>query len=252
MAERGRGRGTERRTGDAAAIAGDYQHRALTSGSAVQRYWHQCKLELLQWFWTPARGARVLDLGCGSGVVSDALARAGARVTGVDASPAAIAYARATFGRDGVAFREGVADALDLEPASFDAAVCLEVVEHVHAHQAADLLAGLRRVLRPGGELLLSTPNYRGLWPLIEWAADRFGGVARMDADQHVTRFHRKRLRRFLEDAGFAVVRLRTFSTVAPFAAPLSRGLARGLDRIERRVDLPFGSILVALARTPA
>ena len=241
----------DRRLGDQIAIAGDYQHRALTEGPAVQRYWHRAKLELLDWFFQPEPPGRALDVGCGSGVISDGLGRLGFEVLGVDANPEAIAYAEQTFGREQVTFRRGFLDELDLEEHSFDVATCLEVIEHVYPDQIERLLASFARLLNPGGSLLITTPNYRGLWPLIEWSADRFASTASMDADQHVTHLHRRRLRSILEAAGFEVVKLRCYCTFAPFAAPLSQGIARLLDRCERRVDLPFGSLLAAVVRMP-
>lgn len=241
----------DRRLGDAIAIPGDYQHRALTEGPKVQRFWHQAKAELLDWIWTPGVADRVLDVGCGSGVISDRMADKGAEVVGIDANPDAVAFAQRTYGRPGITFLEGYLDALDLPPRSFDGATCLEVIEHVYPPQVETLLQDLFRILRPGGRLLITTPNYRGLWPIVEWAADRMASTAHMDGDQHVTRFHRRMLRTALENAGFSVERLRTTCTFAPFVAGVWWRAGRWVDRAERRIDLPFGNILVAVARRP-
>ena len=240
-----------RRVGDARPIPGDYQHRALTEGPAVQRFWHHAKLGLLDWFFPVLPGERVLDVGCGSGVFADRLAARGATVLGVDASEAAVAYAARTFVREGLSFRAGLLDELDLDPASFDAAVCLEVIEHVHMDQVRRLLADLRRVLVRGGRVLITTPNYRGLWPIVEWATDRFGGAAHMEGDQHVTRFHARLLRDVVQKAGFEVVSLRRYCTFAPFVAAASWRLGDVFERFERRVSLPFGCLLAALIARP-
>lgn len=235
-----------RRTGDARPIEGGYQHRALTSGPAVQRFWHASKLGLLDWFFDVRPGDRVLDVGCGSGVFADAMAARGAVVTAVDANPAAIAYGRATFTRPGLQFHQGLLDELGLDPGSFDKVTCLEVVEHVYLDQVRKLLGDLHRVLRPAGRLLVTTPNYRGLWPIVEWATDRVSDAAKMDEEQHVCRFDRALLRQVLTEAGFNITDLRTVSTFAPFTAALSWNLASRLERLERRVDLPFGNLLAA------
>ncbi len=237
-----------RRTGDTIAIDGAYQHRALTEGPPVQRFWHEAKVRLLDWLFPVASGERVLDVGCGSGVFSHAMSCKGARVVGVDANPSAIEYASTTFVGEGLEFRLGLLDELALEPASFDKASCLEIVEHVYPEQVRSLLGSLRSTLRPGGKLLITTPNYRGLWPLVEWTADRFSSAAKMDAEQHVTHFHRAMLREHLERAGFSVDVLRTYCTFAPFAAAGSKRVADRLERVEREVDLPFGNLLAAVA----
>ncbi len=241
-----------RRAGDAVAIPGDYQHRALLSGPPMQRFWHRTKLDLLDWFFEPAPGERIVEVGCGSGVFADAMAKRGARVVCVDANPDAVAYVSRTFVRDGLEVRHGYLDELALPDASFDAATALEVVEHVYLDQVRQLLADLKRILKPGGRLLVTTPNYRGTWPVLEWAVDRFSKAAHMDGDQHVLHFHRALLRDTLVEAGFEVLALRTYCTLAPFVAPLSWRLAESVERVERRVDLPFGNLLAAVARRPA
>jgi len=240
-----------RRLGDDVRIPGSYQHDALLHGPAVQRFWHRSKLNLLDWLFPIRPGERILEVGSGSGVFADAMAARGAEVVAVDANSAAVDYATTTFGRPGLSFVKGYLDELCLEPESFDKVTCLEVIEHVYPDQVRKLLADVRRMLRPGGELLLTTPNYRSFWPAVEWAADRFSSAAKMDGEQHVTHFHRALLSTFTREAGFEIRRLRTYSTLAPFTAALSWRLAERLEHLERRVDLPFGNVLVAVALKP-
>lgn len=239
----------DRRRGDIIEIGGDYQHRALLHGPPAQRFWHRAKLNLLKWRFAPASGDRVLDIGCGSGVFSNEMREAGARVVAVDANPAAAAYAQKTFANSKLTIIRALMDELPFAPASFDRAVCLEVIEHVYPDQVRALLRDLYQVLKPDGRLLLTTPNYRGLWPIVEWAADHGGSTAKMDSEQHVTRFHKKMLADYLTKANFTDIHIRCFSTFAPFVAPLSWKFAEKIESAERKVNLPFGNILVATAR---
>jgi 2-polyprenyl-3-methyl-5-hydroxy-6-metoxy-1,4-benzoquinol methylase len=180
------------------------------------------------------------------------MAKRGAEVLGVDANALAIDYALQTFSRQGGAsFRKGFLDELSLERESFDKAVCLEVIEHVYPNQVQKLFSDLFEILKKGGHLYVTTPNYRGLWPIVEWAADRFSPVAKMDAEQHVTHFNNTSLRNVLRQTGFEVIDIRTFSTFAPFVSPLSWRTAERLENMERKANLPFGSVLAAVARKP-
>ena len=106
---------------------------------------------------TPLGGRTALDVGCGAGLLSEPLARLGAAVTGLDAAPENIAAARAHAAGQGLVidYRAGGIEAVADE--RFDLVVSMEVVEHV-AHPGA-FVAGLARVLAPGGLLILSTPN---------------------------------------------------------------------------------------------
>lgn len=104
-----------------------------------------------------AAGARVLDVGCGPGYGAARLAAVARCCLGVDADPAALAYARAHYRRPNLGFAQMRAQRLALPDGVADLATCFEVVEHLLDEHA--LLAELARVLRPGGWLLLSTPN---------------------------------------------------------------------------------------------
>lgn len=102
-------------------------------------------------------GLNVLDAACGEGYGAALLAPAASAVTGVDVSAAAIAHARQRYRSDKLEFR--VADCLDLPFADddFDCIVSFETLEHLQEQQG--LLAEFRRVLRPNGFLLISTPD---------------------------------------------------------------------------------------------
>ena len=108
---------------------------------------------------TPLDGRTALDVGCGAGLLTEPLARLGATVTGIDATPEVIAVARehAAAMRLEIDYRVGDVQELD---GRFDLVTSLEVVEHV-ADPAAFLKALAGR-LAPGGLLILSTPNATG------------------------------------------------------------------------------------------
>jgi len=105
-------------------------------------------------------GARGLDVGTGDGVMLFLLARAGARVTGVDVSAAGLELARTEIGRRAAQapwLVAGSGAALPFPDGAFDFAVALEFIEHVPEPERH--LAEMRRALRPGGVLVLTTPH---------------------------------------------------------------------------------------------
>ena len=104
--------------------------------------------------------ARVLDVGCGAGLLSEALAKSGAQVTAIDLAPDLIKVAKLHRLESGVEvdYRLQSAEALAAEaPASFDAVTCMEMLEHVPDPGA--ILAACAALLKPGGRLVVSTLN---------------------------------------------------------------------------------------------
>jgi 2-polyprenyl-3-methyl-5-hydroxy-6-metoxy-1,4-benzoquinol methylase len=222
----------KRREGDAIAIPGDYQARALQSPRAAQRFWHAAKIRLIDRV-APARpGARIADAGCGSGVISAHLAATAREVVGVDSNAAAVEYARSAYGSLPVRFVLGPFEQIEQE-GLFDQFYCLEVLEHLYQEQAVETLRVLARAAAPGAELFVTTPNARSAWPLIEWALDRLQLVPTLDEAQHLTLFTRRTLAGAMRAAGWTVQEIGTFNGVAPFLAPISERLARAAERVE-------------------
>jgi 2-polyprenyl-6-hydroxyphenyl methylase/3-demethylubiquinone-9 3-methyltransferase len=105
-------------------------------------------------------GKLILDVGCGGGILSESMARRGARVLGIDLSRAVLEVAELHALEAGVAveYRSVAAEELALErPAAFDAVTCMEMLEHVPDPAAA--LAALGVLVKPGGDVIVSTLN---------------------------------------------------------------------------------------------
>lgn len=105
----------------------------------------------------PFAGLRLLDIGCGGGLVAEPMARLGFAVTAIDADRTALGVARAHAAAMGLAIDYREAAVEDLAGASFDAVVALEVVEHVRDRPA--FLAATVALVRPGGALVAATLN---------------------------------------------------------------------------------------------
>ena len=105
---------------------------------------------------TPLEGKRALDVGCGARLLAEPLARLGAKVTGIDASPEVIAVAREHAARQGLDIDYRAGDVAALE-GDFDLITCMEVIEHVM--DAAAFVKVLAGRLAANGLLIMSTPN---------------------------------------------------------------------------------------------
>ena len=141
-------------------------------GELAHRWWdpesdfkplHQINPLRLGWIQQlcPLAGKRVVDVGCGGGILSDSMARAGAQVLGIDLStkPLRVAELHAMeAGTEGVEYREIAVEALAAEqPASFDVVTCMEMLEHVP--EPASIVQACATLVKPGGWVFFSTIN---------------------------------------------------------------------------------------------
>jgi GT2 family glycosyltransferase/SAM-dependent methyltransferase/glycosyltransferase involved in cell wall biosynthesis len=145
-----------RRRSDAPRLVEWTGERCVPWASDVQVVYEH--LHRYMWAAQWVRGCRVLDLASGEGFGAAILAETAISVVGIDIDPLTVEHSRLNYGSERLDFQVG--DALDLERfpvGHFDAVVAFEMVEHVEDHDR--LLAQIRHVLRPGGLLVMSTPD---------------------------------------------------------------------------------------------
>jgi SAM-dependent methyltransferase len=205
--------------------------------------------------------ARVLDVGCGTGANGPVLAEGGRFAVGLDASPIPLGLA-GTAERGHAARLRGDAGALPFADASFDLVAALDVLEHLDDHVAA--VRELRRVLLPGGALVIFVPALRLLWGVQD------------EVSHHRRRYGRAELRALLAGAELQIERLTFFNTLLfpPILAarlamrlrppadlksenelggPLANAVLERVFSLEApllaRTDLPIGVSLACVAR---
>jgi 2-polyprenyl-3-methyl-5-hydroxy-6-metoxy-1,4-benzoquinol methylase len=213
--------------------------------------------------WLPARpGGTLFEIGCGNGWALELMQRRGWAVSGIDPDPAAVASARARGLDVTQALPHDLVDGrLD---GRFDAVVAVHVLEHVF--DPAAFVAVCRRLLRPGGQATLVTPNAGGL------GLRRFGRDWRgLEPPRHLHLFNRDTLLKVLRGQGFAAAgaftSVRDAHNIYVSSMRLRRGEAQGgarpfLLKVAAKLHqlrelagtactLPWGEELVGIAKAP-
>jgi SAM-dependent methyltransferase len=194
----------------------DRDYELQTHQAEDRHWWYRGRRNVLERviadLHLPAR-ARILDAGCGSGRNMVELARHGT-VTGVELSEASVRLARERGAGEVV---EGSVLEMPFEADSFEMAASLDVIEHLEDDLAA--LRELRRVVAPGGSLLVTVPAYQWLWSGHD------------EINHHFRRYTRRSLQRAGEQAGWQQVRTTYFNSLLLPAAIM----LRVLDRFSRK-----------------
>jgi 2-polyprenyl-3-methyl-5-hydroxy-6-metoxy-1,4-benzoquinol methylase len=231
------------------SIPPGYYDEVFHRRRGAQSKWHHLKFARVRRE-IPAR-CRLLDVACGPGTLIGTLG-ADVDATGVDLAAPQIEFARRRYGAPGKTFVLSRATGeLPADNDSVDVITMVELLEHLEMDEIQRLLRECRRVLRPGGKLIVTTPNYAALWPLLEWLLNRVGQLSY--SNQHITKFTGPRLRETLAAAALTVEKISSLLLAAPFAAALSWSLADGLDRLESALTdrSRVGHLLLGVARKP-
>ena len=232
---------------DYESVPAGYYDEVFRRARGIQSKWHHLKFERIARELEGCR--RVLDVGCGPGTLAGNFGVDHDWV-GTDLSARQIGYARRTHGHRGVRFYTASPADVLFEHGPFDAVTMVELIEHLDPPLVDETLGDALGCLRPGGRLILSTPNFRSAWPLVEAAVNRFGDLS-YDS-QHINRFDAERLVELLARHGLEQPRAEPYLCLAPFAAALGWRLADGVARLERgAVEKRLGLLLIGTAVKP-
>lgn len=170
----------------------------------ASRWGRACAYYLRDWL-PNKKDARILDLACGAGRLLFFFSERGYKdLTGVDISPDQVALARQVTPN---VTQESVLDHLESNPASYDVITGYDIIEHFHKDEALRFLDGCLSALKPGGRLILQTPNADSPW----------GTMHRYNDFTHEICFNPNSLTRLLRMVGFADIEARE-------AGPVPRG----------------------------
>lgn len=176
--------------------AADYDWRAFDSPIPLQRYWQRARHRTVLGF-LESRD-RILDVGCGSSRIIVDLPNA----VGLDILQNKLRWLRSRHRR----LIRGSCDRLPFRDGAFETLINSEVIEHVP--DAPELWSEMWRVLRPGGLLILGTPDYdRWLWWVLEWIYGKI--LPDAYAHEHITRFTRQALAARLRAGGYEILEWR-------------------------------------------
>jgi ubiquinone/menaquinone biosynthesis C-methylase UbiE len=203
-------------------------------------------LELL-----PQRLGRVLDVGCGPGVMVEAVLERGGKFEGVDLSPEMVREGAEKFGHlPDVGFRVGSVEELDLPDNSYDQVICMAVVEYLSTPDRA--LAEIARVLRPGGVAVVTVPKRRHIGRTMISLTTPARALARMLGAASADKLPRLCLQPDELDAAAARAGL-VFDGGAQYCfTPLPYPLTRLAPQTTMRLNVPFERLSATRAALPS
>lgn len=216
---------------DYSLIGSGHYDMVYKRNRGIQSKWTHLKFSHIR---NELKGCRqYVDVGCGPGTFIGTLPNDIYSV-GLDVEPLQINYAKSQYKTKNHQFKlieKG--KKLPLEDNSCDVVTLTDLIEHLTEDYNIFLLREVRRILKKGGFVLITTPNYGSLWPVVEWFINKIGEVSY--EDQHINHYFKNPLFTLLKKTGFEDPTVNTYQLTAPFFAGIHWKLADVIYRIEPR-----------------
>lgn len=230
-----------------------YYDQILRDGWPIRRIWHLLKFLRVISCLEQRPNQAILDVGCFAGSFLSMLDPGQfSEQLGIDILPTQVEYANKKYGTSYRKFIEGKVEGIvSMHADRFDAVTLIEVIEHLEPEEIRALLGAAAKLLKSGGRLVLSTPNYLSAWPLIEIILNRVSDVSY--EEQHITKFNYFNLTGKIQkiDPAFAdnfrQINKTTTHFIAPFLAGISEKFAMRTAShwSPESWSFPFGSMLL-------
>jgi len=225
-------------------IAPGHYDRIFKESNGPRGKWHQYKFDTLR------REMPVythhLDIGCAAGTFIGSLPKEKSSI-GIDIAQDQIAYATETYGSDNHQFLHlAHTTSLPFDDNTFDCITAIELIEHLAPAENRYLTKEIHRVLQPGGCFLVTTPNYKSLWPLLELGLVHAANETY--DEQHISRFSQEQLFSLLSAEGFINVHTVQTQGFACFLAWIHHRLADHAHTYEHILEKRYGLLLMGKA----
>lgn len=214
-----------------------YYHLALKN-NPIQRFWHSKKFEFVS---AKINRTPAVDVGSGPGTFFNIHGDFDGLKVNLDYSFGQLSYSRKI--NPGIFHINASATDLPFSSGSVFTILLIETIEHFDEGGFNKILGEIMRVLKKGGKAVISTPNYKSIWPFLELVVSAVGPVNYMK--QHITHFDSKKLGRILRERGFKIIDKKTILIISPFLAVFSRKLAEFVFKIEQRLFSKCGSVII-------
>ncbi len=243
---------------DYSSIPAGFYDKVLLEESGIRSFWHYQKFDAVLRSLSSRKNGAILDIGCSAGSFLNTLEKDQFSTQyGVDLAPDQIKYAQKyqTNFRKFLLIENANSLQQNFSEQYFDAITLIEVTEHLDSNEINAIFSAAAKILKTDGELVITTPNYLSLWPILEKLMAWF--IKPSYEEQHITKFtyfnFAKKMREIYPDfdKNFTIEFQASSHFALFFLAAISYKLAKYLSRFVgvKKWKMPFGALLVVKMR---
>ena len=230
------------------SIPEGYYDQIFESNSGPQSKWHQLKFRKVNSIINEISPNTILDVACGPGTFLGQLQKKkNCEYYGADIAKNQIDYANKKYSSNNLKFIESKDALFPFEDNKFDLVTGLEFIEHITPESLSNNLSEIKRCLKKNGYLILTTPNYQSLWPILEFVVSKI--TSQNYIEQHISKFNGKSLLQKLENENFSNIKVESYLWLSPFFSIISDKLSDLIYNFEIKNLRKFGNLLVVVCQ---
>lgn len=228
-------------------IPPDYQYKAIGGSNFVQSNWHKNKMFVTSLLGEFNKKMTILDLGTGSGNFEILFNSRVNKIVGVDYNDEALKFLGGYLKDHNIKNVELLlSDITSLKfqknKEKFDLIVMIDVIEHLRFSEIKKLFKTFRNFLSKNGRVIIITPNYKGLWPILEYLFDFLNLAPKFRGHQHLSKLYKSNLKELIRVSNFRLEKLFTFNLFS-YLFP-SEKVSRAMCFIETKIPFPVGNLI--------
>ena len=207
-----------------------YYDNVFKKKSGIRSAWHHIKFSYLK---KEINQKNIhLDIGCGAGTFLGQLKNS--KSYGLDIAKKQILYAKKHYKNNRTKFILMKKNRIPLKSKSVDSITILDLIEHLKNNEIKLLLKESHRVLKKNGKILITTPNYISMWPILEFIINSVSDLSY--EDQHINKFNIFRIKKIFDKKKFKISSLKSFIFLSPFLAFISFNISTRLIYLDNLI----------------
>ena len=228
------------------SIPEGYYDQVYNKKKGVQSKWHQLKFRKINNIIEKINPKKVLDVACGPGTFLGQLPKKDDSVYfGTDIADNQIKFANKKYSSENLKFKVSEDAKYPFDDNYFDVITAIEFIEHISSESFDTNLNEMKRCLKKDGIIILTTPNYNSLWPILEYIVSKV--TSQNYIEQHISKYNISKLHQKIKDQNFTDINISSYLWLSPFLSIFSNSFSDLIYKFESKYFQKLGNLIICI-----
>lgn len=230
------------------SIPDGYYDQVYNNKRGIQSKWHELKFRKVNDVIDKIKPKNVLDVACGPGTFLGQLPKKKeSSYYGTDIAENQIKFANNKYSSKNVKFLVSEDAKYPFDDNFFDVITAIEFIEHISSKSFEANLKEMKRCLKKNGIIILTTPNYFSLWPILEYIVSKV--TSQNYIEQHISKYTISILHNKIKKLNFTEINVASYLWVSPFLTVISNSFSNLIYKFESKYFRKFGNLIICICK---